>query len=263
MALKSMLPAPTGATRMGAPGPVGVPALTGFAPPPPPPARKAAKQPPPYGRRRGFVPRHPEDFGDGGAFPEIPVAQFPLGMAKPGGKPRSENNAVVPVNVGADGEVRYDAIVTTGTSKKFGTSFTDLIERPGEKAEDLARPSREKEDETMEKTRMALEKIVQRKITSSKPISAVKDAVGDGAGKSSYIRYTPANLTKEENSGAKQRIIKMVEVQQVCVCRAGNIVYTHRLEEDGGGAAGMCVFDGAAPPTYTPKYTPKCTLNAP
>ena len=85
---------------------MGVPPLTGFAPPPPPPARKVAKQPLPYGRRRGFVPRHPEDFGDGGAFPEIPVAQFPLGMAKPGGKPRSENNAVVPVNVGADEEVR-------------------------------------------------------------------------------------------------------------------------------------------------------------
>ncbi len=35
---------------------------------------------PPYGHRKGWVPRKPEDFGDGGAFPETPVAQFPLGL---------------------------------------------------------------------------------------------------------------------------------------------------------------------------------------
>ena len=37
------------------------------------------KEPPPYGARSGFVPRTIHDFGDGGAFPEIHVAQFPLG----------------------------------------------------------------------------------------------------------------------------------------------------------------------------------------
>lgn len=38
--------------------------------------------PPPYGRRQGFIPRTEEDFGGGGAFPEIPVAQYPLGLGK-------------------------------------------------------------------------------------------------------------------------------------------------------------------------------------
>ena len=33
---------------------------------------------PPYGGRRGWIPRTEEDYGDGGAFPEIPVAQYPL-----------------------------------------------------------------------------------------------------------------------------------------------------------------------------------------
>jgi len=42
----------------------------------------AVKQPPPYGQRQGFVPRAPEDFGDGGAFPEIHVAQYPLDMGR-------------------------------------------------------------------------------------------------------------------------------------------------------------------------------------
>ena len=38
----------------------------------------AAKAAPPYGKRKGWIPRTVEDFGDGGAFPEIHVAQYPL-----------------------------------------------------------------------------------------------------------------------------------------------------------------------------------------
>lgn len=34
---------------------------------------------PPYGQRKGWIPRTESDFGDGGAFPEIAVAQYPLG----------------------------------------------------------------------------------------------------------------------------------------------------------------------------------------
>jgi SNW domain-containing protein 1 len=40
------------------------------------------KEPPPYGARKGWAPRADDDFGDGGAFPEIIQAQFPLGMGK-------------------------------------------------------------------------------------------------------------------------------------------------------------------------------------
>jgi SNW domain-containing protein 1 len=36
---------------------------------------------PPYGQRKGWRPS-PDDFGDGGAFPECPVAQYPLGMGR-------------------------------------------------------------------------------------------------------------------------------------------------------------------------------------
>lgn len=42
----------------------------------------AIKEPPPYGQRKGYLPRTAEDFGDGGAFPEIHIAQFPLGELK-------------------------------------------------------------------------------------------------------------------------------------------------------------------------------------
>ena len=42
---------------------------------------------PPYGQRAGsgWVPRAPEDWGDGGAYPEIHTVQFPLNMGKPRG----------------------------------------------------------------------------------------------------------------------------------------------------------------------------------
>ena len=40
---------------------------------------------PPYGRRSGWIPRTLDDFGDGGAFPEIHTAQYPLEMGKPKG----------------------------------------------------------------------------------------------------------------------------------------------------------------------------------
>ena len=37
---------------------------------------------PPYGRRQGFIPRSHEDFGDGGAFPEVHIMQYPLDMGR-------------------------------------------------------------------------------------------------------------------------------------------------------------------------------------
>ncbi|KAK5112983.1 mRNA splicing protein, partial [Cryomyces antarcticus] len=47
--------------------------------------------PPPYGQRAGWRPRSAEDYGDGGAFPEIPVAQYPLDMGR---KTTSSSNAL-------------------------------------------------------------------------------------------------------------------------------------------------------------------------
>jgi len=37
---------------------------------------------PPYGQRQNWVPRSVEDFGDGGAFPEIHIPQYPLNMGR-------------------------------------------------------------------------------------------------------------------------------------------------------------------------------------
>ena len=42
----------------------------------------ARKKIPAYGARAGFIPRSNEDFGEGGAYPEVHVAQYPLNMGR-------------------------------------------------------------------------------------------------------------------------------------------------------------------------------------
>ena len=48
---------------------------------------------PPYGSRANgpWIPRTPADFGDGGAFPEIHAAQYPLGMGEKNEKKEKSN----------------------------------------------------------------------------------------------------------------------------------------------------------------------------
>jgi len=71
-----------------------------------------AYEPPPYLRRTDFVPRKERDFGDGGAFPEIPVAQYPLGMGK-----TKEVSKTLAVTIDGKGEVNYDAVVKQGQNR--------------------------------------------------------------------------------------------------------------------------------------------------
>lgn len=70
---------------------------------------------PPYGKRAGFVPRREEDFGDGGAFPEIHVAQYPKGLGKSGPKTTSKTLATT---VDEKGRTTQDAIVKQGENRE-------------------------------------------------------------------------------------------------------------------------------------------------
>lgn len=72
------------------------------------------KPPPPYLRRKNFVPRKAADYGDGGAFPEIHVAQYPLEMGR---ADQSRGQRTLAVSVGADGDASYDAIIQQGDNK--------------------------------------------------------------------------------------------------------------------------------------------------
>jgi len=49
---------------------------------PPPAVAAPRKAVPLQGKRKGWIPRQQADFGGGGAFPEVHVAQYPLDMGR-------------------------------------------------------------------------------------------------------------------------------------------------------------------------------------
>lgn len=170
----------------------------------------ATTGPPPYMHRQGWVPRSQADFGDGGAFPEIMVAQFPLGM----GFEKKEKSNALPVQMDENGRIKFDDLLRQGARKDkvIHSQFTDLVEKQIKADDDdpeLARPDEEKMKEIAEKTRMALEKSVSEKTAAALPVQGAKKQE-----ESQYIRYTPSQGGVMFNSGAKQRVIRMVEAQR-------------------------------------------------
>ncbi|KAI1776409.1 SKIP/SNW domain-containing protein [Hypoxylon cercidicola] len=165
--------------------------------------------PPPYGQRKGWRPRGQEDFGDGGAFPEIPVAQYPLLM----GKEANTSNALA-IQVDAEGKVKYDAIAKQGhgEGRIVHSSFKDLIplrQRADAGEINLERPSEQEVAETAERTKNALAALVSGAVASQKPKN-----VNVGTRKDpTFVRYTPANQMGD-NSKKQDRIMKIVERQR-------------------------------------------------
>lgn len=166
--------------------------------------------PPPYGNRSGWRPRGQEDFGDGGAFPEIPVAQYPLDM----GRKSQGSSTALAVQVDAEGKVKYDAIARQGHNDKrmVHTSFKDLIplrQRADAGDINLDRPSEEEVAATTQKTKDALAKLVSGAVAAQKPKN-----VNTGSRKEpTYVRYTPANQMGDMTR-KNDRIMKIVERQQ-------------------------------------------------
>ncbi|KAI8623822.1 SKIP/SNW domain-containing protein [Xylariaceae sp. FL1651] len=166
--------------------------------------------PPPYGQRAGWRPRAEEDFGDGGAFPEIPVAQYPLQMGRKG----SETTNALAIQVDAEGKVKYDAIAKQGHAdgRIVHASFKDLIplrQRANAGEISLERPSQEQVAETTEKTKNALAALVGSAVAAQKP----KNLNTNTKREATFVRYTPANQMGD-NSKKQDRIMKIVERQK-------------------------------------------------
>ncbi|PVF99110.1 putative puff-specific nuclear protein Bx42 [Serendipita vermifera] len=169
-----------------------------------------ASRVPPYGQRKGWRPA-PEDFGDGGAFPECHIAQYPLGM----GRKKASSGNTLALTVDSEGNVRYDAIAKQGhdPDRIIQSQFKDLVPLAhrkdlDEEAKAMERPTDEEVEETTERTRLALERLVNGKIKAAQPKN-----VPESGGKSSFVRYTPGQ--QGQNGGAlNQRIIKITEVAE-------------------------------------------------
>ena len=162
---------------------------------------------PPYPHRAGFVPRSRDDYGDGGAYPEIPTAQYPLDMGRPG-----VQSAVVSLEVDAKGRVQYDALAKQGRvgGQLVHTSLADTKER-GLSQEHIELPTADEENATAERTRMALEVAMTGKIKKSGVQAAVTSQ--EASEMATYVRYTPNPDVPGFQATAAQRVIKVVEAQ--------------------------------------------------
>lgn len=161
---------------------------------------------PPYGKRSGFIPRRPEDFGDGGAFPEIHVAQYPLGMGRKDEKPGSK---ILPLTVDSKGNVAFDAVVkqNENASKIIYSQHKDLVPKIAAEDQKQSEGYEKEIEETTERTKAALEKIVNVRLSAAQPKN-----VPTHNSESKFIKYKPSQQSAAFNSGAKERIIRMLEM---------------------------------------------------
>lgn len=130
------------------------------------------------------------------------------------GAPHNANkksNALA-IQTDSTGKIRYDAIARQGHGKDkiVYTNINQLLpaEVLAEDDETLQRPDDEQIAETTDATRRALEKITSQKISASLPVRHAEKLAP-----AQYIRYTPSQQSDAFNSGAKQRVIRMVEAQ--------------------------------------------------
>jgi SNW domain-containing protein 1 len=168
--------------------------------------------PPVYGARAGWIPRSADDFGDGGSFPEIHIPQYPLEMGRKKSSGAGKSTAMA-VQVNSDGKIKYDLLLRQGkdANKIIPHQLHDLLPSEVMHNDDpeLQKPTEEELLETVERTRHALQAMVSSKVEGSLPSRGAEKV-----GPAQYIRYTPSDASGDHNSGATQRIIRMVEVQQ-------------------------------------------------
>ena len=167
---------------------------------------------PGYGERDDWVPRTAEDFGDGGAFPEVHVAQFPLEMGRNVQKALigRTQGALVPLTTDADGRTRYDAVVMQGhgagavvhtrPSALVGRRYTD---------EELERPNEENVADTVERTRRAIQQRMSSILVETNA-SRPSESLGR-ASEPQLVRYSAAASSDAHAAGASQRLVKIVE----------------------------------------------------
>ena len=126
--------------------------------------------------------------------------------------PQASSGNTLALQVDSEGNVRYDAIAHQGhrEGRIIQSQFKDLVPMAhrtdvDDSAREMVRPSEDEVQATADRTRAALEKLVNGKIKAAQPKN-----VPDSQGKTSFIRYTPGQQNGE--GGLKQRIIKMSEI---------------------------------------------------
>ncbi|KAM6584227.1 hypothetical protein CsatB_011229 [Cannabis sativa] len=117
---------------------------------------------------------------------------------------------ILTVSVDAHGNIAYDAIVKQNeNSKKIVYSqYKDLIPKFFKNGVDTAEEIEKLIQETTQETKTALEKIVNVRLSAAQPKSVPKQS----SSKSKFMKYKPSQQSAALNSGAKERVIRMVEM---------------------------------------------------
>lgn len=180
-----------------------------------PRSSRAVNPVPPYGRRSALAPRR-KDFGDGGAFPEVHVAQYPLDMGRRGGdgdgEQRGSSGGVLNLTVdGSGGRVEFDAVVRQGENagKTVYSSPGDVLPKINAAAANADDDEQAAVEETTARTSAALRAIVEKRLSAVQPSNTLASNHDP-----EFIKYTPARQTSAFNSCAAERIIRMGETQQ-------------------------------------------------
>lgn len=141
------------------------------------------------------------------------MPQFPLGMGRRDGQQKLGSTTLA-LTVDSHGDVAYDAIVkqNENSRKIVYSQHKDLVPKVLRGSLDVEMPEDEeleKEiEETMNSTKSALEKIVNVRLSAAQPNNVPTQSTD-----SQFIKYKPSQQSAAFNSGAKERIIRMVEMQ--------------------------------------------------
>lgn len=175
-----------------------------------------------------FVPRKLTDFDDGGAFPEILVAQYPRHMGNPHMNHKkmsvevgmaSMSTNILNVEINEKGQVNYDAVVTGGTNtgNKVYTKHSDIVplSKKGEIVDpnDINLPTEEEERKAAERTHSALQALVSSKVNLAKPTGSAMiqaNTSKDMEAKTKFISYTADANAPGYNKNCSRRVIQMV-----------------------------------------------------
>ncbi|CAN6202074.1 unnamed protein product [Urochloa humidicola] len=175
----------------------------------------AAKTLPPYGRRAGLVPRRPEDFAGGGAFPEVHVPQYPLSMGlrgDPDTPPPSSNVLALTVDAARGGRVAFDAVVRQGenAAKIVYSTHADLLPKiaavPDHHNADADADDAEIEA-TIARTRAALQAIINAAAHPATTAPRRRDECP------AFVKYRPAAAALRSGA-AGERVVRFARAQE-------------------------------------------------
>ncbi|KAI3630483.1 hypothetical protein MIR68_011918 [Amoeboaphelidium protococcarum] len=175
---------------------------------------------PRYPNRANWKPEQQSDFGDGGAYPEIMLAQYPLNMGRKR-KGLKRKGETLPVRIDTEGNMQLmyrggadqqsvSQISSNSQNLQLSLNKTSLQDAKPlqsltsvDAQQSLRRPTEEEAMAVAQRTQYAIEQRMQDRAKATNPSAVVKSQ------KDQFVKYTPAITDKQ--LGIKQRIVRIVE----------------------------------------------------